>query len=427
MAGADSATDRVIRSQWRWDVALSFAGAQRPYVEQVAAALKARGVRCFYDADEQIELWGKYLAEELPVIYGEQAAAVVVFVSAEYAERDWTRHERRAALNRAVRERQEYVLPARFDETPLPGLLSDMAAIDLRGRTPQQFAAMIAAKLAALGIIAPAPLGGAGSHTRGVDTAHPAGAVRVGEADSRTPIRTRERRRVRWRTVLVLAVPVLAILGFASYEFIAVGHTRHASTAVGQYSRAPVVQASQGGGPRSAAASSPAARASTGPLSPSSTPSPSPVAAQPLTPASVAAFGPNGTADGDNPQNAMLAIGGNPARPWYTVWYTTARFGNLQAGTGLLLDMGHPVSVSGVLLSLGGGSGADLQLRAGSRPVLADLPPVASTSGAGDTVQWPLRTPVRVRYLLVWFTKLPPDNAGTYQAAVWDISVQGWP
>ena len=133
-------------------MALSFAGAQRDYVEQVAAALKARGVRCFYDADEQIELWGKYLAEELPAIYGEQAAAVVVFVSAEYAARDWTRLERRAALNRAVRERREYVLPARFDDTPLPGLLPDMVAVDLRGRTPQQFAAMIAAKLAALGI-----------------------------------------------------------------------------------------------------------------------------------------------------------------------------------------------------------------------------------------------------------------------------------
>ena len=140
----------------RWDVALSFAGAQRDYVEQVARALQARGVRCFYDADEQIELWGKYLAEELPAIYGEQAAAVVVFISAEYAARDWTRLERRAALDRAVRERREYVLPARFDDTPLPGLLSDVVAVDLRGRTPEQFAAMIAAKLAALASPAPA-------------------------------------------------------------------------------------------------------------------------------------------------------------------------------------------------------------------------------------------------------------------------------
>jgi hypothetical protein len=42
-------------------VALSFASAQRDYVGQVAEALKARGLRCFYDADEQIDLWGKYL------------------------------------------------------------------------------------------------------------------------------------------------------------------------------------------------------------------------------------------------------------------------------------------------------------------------------------------------------------------------------
>ena len=45
---------------------------------------------------------------ELPAIYGERAAAVVVFVSAEYAARDWTRLERRDALSRAVRERREY-------------------------------------------------------------------------------------------------------------------------------------------------------------------------------------------------------------------------------------------------------------------------------------------------------------------------------
>jgi hypothetical protein len=155
MTKADGVTGRDVEPGYRWDVALSFAGAQRDYVEQVARVLGAWGVRCFYDADEQIELWGKYLAEELPAIYGEQAATVVVFVSAEYAARDWTRHERRVALNRAVRERSEYVLPARFDDTLLPGLLSDMVTVDLRTRTPLQFAAMIAEKLAALGITVP--------------------------------------------------------------------------------------------------------------------------------------------------------------------------------------------------------------------------------------------------------------------------------
>jgi len=163
LTGAGGARDVA---GWRWDVALSFAGAQRDYVEQVAARLKAQGVRCFYDADEQIDLWGKYLAEELPAIYGERAATVVVFVSAEYAARDWTRLERRTALNRAVRERREYVLPAQFDDTPLPGLLSDMVAADLRGRTPEQFADMVSAKLAALGIITPTPSADARSPTQ---------------------------------------------------------------------------------------------------------------------------------------------------------------------------------------------------------------------------------------------------------------------
>jgi hypothetical protein len=180
MAGADSGTGPGTGPGRRWDVALSFAAAQRDYVGQVARALRARGVRCFYDAGEQVQLWGKYLAEELPAIYGERAAAVVVFISAEYAERDWTRLERRAALNRAVRERREYVLPARFDDTPLPGLLSDLVAVDLRGRTPEQCAAMIAAKLATLDITAP---GSSPSPAQDAGIARPPGAVRVSEAD----------------------------------------------------------------------------------------------------------------------------------------------------------------------------------------------------------------------------------------------------
>jgi hypothetical protein len=129
-------------------VALSFAGAQRDYVGQVAATLKARGVRCFFDADEQVRLWGTHLAEELPRIYAEESAAVVVFISAEYAGREWTRLERRAALARAVAEAGVYVLPARFDDSELPGLLSDVVTVDLRRYTPEQFAGLVAEKLA---------------------------------------------------------------------------------------------------------------------------------------------------------------------------------------------------------------------------------------------------------------------------------------
>ena len=84
--GGDGGADPGAGLGRRWDVALSFAGAQRDYVERVAAALKARGVRCFYDADRQVRLWGTHLAQELPRIYErESAVVVVVFVSADYA------------------------------------------------------------------------------------------------------------------------------------------------------------------------------------------------------------------------------------------------------------------------------------------------------------------------------------------------------
>ena len=50
-------------------------------------------------------------------IYARESAAVVVFISADYAGRDWTRLERRAAFSRAVTEAGVYVLPARFDDS----------------------------------------------------------------------------------------------------------------------------------------------------------------------------------------------------------------------------------------------------------------------------------------------------------------------
>jgi len=177
MTGEDGGADPGATLRRRWDVALSFAGAQRDYVGQVAQALKMRGVRCFYDADEQVRLWGTHLAEELPRIYARESAAVVVFVSADYAGRDWTRLERRAAFSRAVAEAGVYVLPARFDDSELPGLLPDVVAVDLRGYTPGQFADLVAEKLADLAISLSSPPGGTGRS--------PAGAVRAGEADAR--------------------------------------------------------------------------------------------------------------------------------------------------------------------------------------------------------------------------------------------------
>ena len=238
------------------------------------------------------------------------------------------------------------------------------------------------------------------------------------------PLRNRERRRRRWSAGL--AVLVLAVLGFASYKFVSGVGAQPAAAASPRPSSpggatnpptsAPAVQGS--------AAQSTSAQASASQAATSPPPSATPVPVQVLSPARVAAFGPAGIADGDNPQRSAFAIGGNPAQPWTSQWYATARFGALKRGTGLLLDMGHPVTVASVRVSLVY-SGADIQLRAGSKPVPAWLPVVAHVSNAGHIAQLKPGAPVHVRYLLIWFTKLPPDNAGTYRASVYKITVQG--
>ena len=149
------------------------------------------------------------------------------------------------------------------------------------------------------------------------------------------------------------------------------------------------------------------------------------VPARALTPVSVAAFGPGGASQGDNPQLAPLAIDGNPAAGWHTDWYTTAEFGNLQPGTGLLLDMGRTVTIIAAQITLGSIPGADLQLRAGAVPALADLPPAAHAANAGGVLNLRLTIPAHGRYVLIWFTRLPPDPAGTFQAEVHDVRLEG--
>ena len=159
---------------------------------------------------------------------------------------------------------------------------------------------------------------------------------------------------------------------------------------------------------------------------PVTAPVPSTVTAQPLKPISATPLDPYGDGRGENNRLASFAIDASPATAWHTDWYTTARFGNLKPGSGLVLDMGHKVTITGVRLLLGGARGADLQLRAGdTASSLTNLPPVARATDAGGQVRLRLAKPAHGRYVLIWFTKLPPDTSGTFQASVYNVTLEG--
>src|SRR2546429_4350354 len=112
---------KVTSSDFEYDVCLSFAGEDRAYVKQVADKLTKEGVRVFYDEYERAELWGKDLYIHLDDVYQNAAKHCVLFASKNYARKLWASHERRSAQARAFRENQEYILPARFDDTEIPG------------------------------------------------------------------------------------------------------------------------------------------------------------------------------------------------------------------------------------------------------------------------------------------------------------------
>ncbi len=131
----------------QYDVALSFAGEDREYVRRAAENLKTKGVHVFYDEFEKVALWGENLTERFVDVYMESARYVVLFISEHYRDKVWSRLEKRAALARALTEDRSYVLPARFDDTEITGLLPTVAYIDLRRVSPAEFSVMICEKI----------------------------------------------------------------------------------------------------------------------------------------------------------------------------------------------------------------------------------------------------------------------------------------
>jgi hypothetical protein len=155
--------------------------------------------------------------------------------------------------------------------------------------------------------------------------------------------------------------------------------------------------------------------------------SPTPVASPParsLTATAIEAFGPEGPSDGDHEDFAFRALD-DGAAPWYSSWYLSPEFGNLKAGTGLLLDMGKSVKVSSVQLILGGQIGADVQVRVGNTAALSALSTVATATDVGGAVRLPTASRASGRYVLVWFTALPSIGDGKYQISVYDATVDG--
>jgi hypothetical protein len=140
----------AVKKAEHYDVALSFAGEDRKIANELAQALMAAGISVFYDAEEKAALWGVNLYQRLQEVYRDLSHFAIVFISAAYLRSDWTKHELQQIQARAFREKREYVLPIRLDDTELPGLNDIAAYLAMSETTVPEIATLVRVKLDAL-------------------------------------------------------------------------------------------------------------------------------------------------------------------------------------------------------------------------------------------------------------------------------------
>jgi hypothetical protein len=157
--------------------------------------------------------------------------------------------------------------------------------------------------------------------------------------------------------------------------------------------------------------------------------SPSTQAAQVLKP-----IGAQGVSEPST--KAALAIDSSPATAWSTQYYlNNPKFGGLKNGSGLLLDMGKTVKLSSVAVTFGSTPGADVSIKLGNDGsadpgAVSSFTTVAQQNGVpGGTTTFNVRSSASGRYLLIWFTKLPPKAdggpSGSFGASIFNIIVKG--
>ncbi len=174
---------------------------------------------------------------------------------------------------------------------------------------------------------------------------------------------------------------------------------------------------------------SPSSKAGNGPTTPAATVTTLRIASasgfDPLT-------SPKNDPNDENSQWAHYAIDGNPHTAWTSQWYRTATFGGLKSGSGLILNMGHRVKATSVTVTFGAPPGAHVELLIGnsdtlSKANLASMSLVASAISPTGTHVFSIAKPQAGRFLVIWFTRLPPKPGSTkwFMAAIYNVSVKG--
>lgn len=126
---------------YKYEVALSFAGENRVFAEAIADGLRKHGVAVFYDDFGPEELWGEDLSLKLREIYHSMSRYCIMVVSQYYISKIWPNFERQQSIERLIEQKGSgYILPVRLDEFDgeIPGISKLIGYLSASSNNPEE-------------------------------------------------------------------------------------------------------------------------------------------------------------------------------------------------------------------------------------------------------------------------------------------------
>lgn len=141
-----------------------------------------------------------------------------------------------------------------------------------------------------------------------------------------------------------------------------------------------------------------------------------------IPPVSVMSYDPFGPDREEFPELVDLAVDADPTTAWTTETYYSPTFGNKE-GVGIIIDLGTAQAISEVSLDLVG-TGSSIEVKVGSDPSARPnrWVPFADASAIGSQIDLRVPRPLVGRFVLVWFTQLPPSEDG-YMGGIRNVAV----
>lgn len=134
------------RNPFEYDVAISFAGADKAVAEGLVYLLEQRNIKSYLDEYTSPDQWGD-MVDHVVNLFARKARYCVLLVSEHFPLSAWTETERTSAREGALRDAEEYILPLRLDDTDVAGMNEVQGYRDLREHSMESIVQWLEKKL----------------------------------------------------------------------------------------------------------------------------------------------------------------------------------------------------------------------------------------------------------------------------------------